>query len=232
VRHMVVVIPARDEQALVARCLSSVIAAGRYLRSRHPAIGVSIVLVADDCTDDTSLIARGFDDVSVIDIDAGNVGVARATGVHAALAAVSVPTSEVWIANTDADSVVPRRWLVEQLRQARHGADLVVGTVRPEFADLTEEQVRAWSARRTAAPNGHVHGANLGVGADVYLAAGGFEPIAEHEDVGLAERCVRAGATMVATARCEVTTSGRPVGRTPGGYASYLTTDLLADPAL
>jgi hypothetical protein len=37
---------------------------------------------------------------------------------------------------------------------------------------------------------------------------------------------------MVATARCEVTTSGRPVGRTPGGYARYLTTELLADPAL
>lgn len=231
-RDIVVVIPARDEEALVARCLTSVLAAKGYLRSRRPAVRVSVVLVADNCTDATSRIARGFDDVTVVDIDAANVGVARATGVRTALAATPVAADAVWIANTDADSVVPRRWLMEHLRHAQRGAQLVVGTVRPEFADLSPDQVRAWQSTHSPEANGHVHGANLGVRADVYLAAGGFDPVAEHEDVELVQRCIRAGAPVAATARCEVVTSGRQVGRTPGGYARYLSTDLLADPAL
>jgi len=232
VRDIVVVIPARDEEALVARCLESVLAAVRYLRSRRPAVRVSVVLVADNCTDATSRIARDFDDVTVVDIDAANVGVARATGVRTALAATPAAADTVWIANTDADSVVPRRWLVEHLHHAQRGAQLVIGTVRPEFADLSPEQVRAWRASHTPAANGHVHGANLGIRADVYLVAGGFDPVSEHEDVELVRRCTLAGAPAVATARCEVVTSGRQVGRTPGGYARYLSADLLADPAL
>lgn len=231
-RLMTVVVPARDEQELVGRCLSSVLAAARLLESRRRSTRVSVVLVADSCADDTARVARGFPGVTVVEIDAANVGVARAAGVRAALAATDAPTAAVWIANTDADSVVPRRWLLDHALLARRGAQLVIGTVRPEFADLTPEQASAWTARHTVAANGHVHGANLGVRADVYLAAGGFAPVAEHEDVDLVERCARGGARAVATARCEVLTSGRQVGRTPGGYARYLRTDLIADPAL
>jgi len=229
--RIAVVIPARDEEDLVTRCLESVAAARRFLQARLPGVSVTVVVVADSCVDATADLARRFDDVTVVEVSAANVGVARATGVDTALA-LAGGADGVWIANTDADSVVPRRWLLEHARAARRGTDVLIGTVRPEFADLTPEQVRAWRSTHTrGVANGHVHGANLGVRASVYLAAGGFPRLAEHEDVELVERCVIAGAASAATAQCEVVTSGRQVGRTPGGYARHLRTELTASVA-
>ena len=67
-----------------------------------------------------------------------------------------------------------------------------------------------------------MHGANLGVRADAYLAAGGFRTVAEHEDVGLVETLRAAGAPIDSTDRAPVTTSARSTGRVPGGFAGYL----------
>jgi glycosyltransferase involved in cell wall biosynthesis len=236
---IIVVIPARDEEELIGSCLASVLEARSYALSRVRGAAVHVFVVADSCRDETAAIARGFAGVTVLEVDATNVGRARRMGVEAGLeasrpvdaeGAASWPDPTVWIANTDADSVVPQNWLLEQVHLARRGVQLMIGTVRPRFDDLTWAQVRAWEATRTGTANGHVHGANLGIRADVYLEAGGFPALAEHEDVDLAARCAALGAKTVATMRCEVTTSGRSVGRTPGGYARYLTTDLLADP--
>ena len=76
----------------------------------------------------------------------------------------------------------------------------------------------AWRATRVPGrPNGHVHGANLGVRADAYLRAGGFPDRPAHEDVDLVAALVASGARVVATDACDVLTSGRLVGRAPGG---------------
>lgn len=75
--------------------------------------------------------------------------------------------------------------------------------------------------------NGHVHGANLGIRADVLRRGGGFPPLAVHEDVRLIERVRAQGARVVASAGAEVCMSGRLVGRAPDGYARYLREDLL-----
>jgi glycosyltransferase involved in cell wall biosynthesis len=238
VEHIAVVIPARDESDLIGRCLASVLAARTVIGSQRHAPTVSVVVVADRCTDDTASVARRFDGVTVVEIDAGNVGIARATGVLLALESSGPAPTGVWIASTDADSVVPDGWLAEQAAFARRGAGVVLGTVRPDFADLTAEQAAAWTELHSAADSvGEVHGANLGVRGDIYLAVGGFPGLPEHEDVGFVERCVALGAQIAATDRCEVTTSGRQVGRTPGGFARYLRDDLVqsdsfANPAL
>jgi glycosyltransferase involved in cell wall biosynthesis len=233
-----VVIPARDESELVGRCLDSVLAAKARLEKKHGDVCVSVTVVADRCTDDTADVARAYPGVTVVQIDAGNVGMARATGAMLAIEASDALPHDVWIASTDADSAVPPGWLIEQMRLARRGAAVVLGTVRPDVDDLSTEQASAWAAVHTPATSvGEVHGANLGLRADVYLAAGGFPGIAEHEDAALVDRCASAGAEIVATGRCEVATSGRQVGRTPGGFARYLRDDLLrshdfANPAL
>jgi glycosyltransferase involved in cell wall biosynthesis len=220
-----VVIPARDEEALVGRCLASVERAAA--RARAVGVPVRVILVADDCRDGTAGIARAAG-VEVIESAAGRVGAARARGVDAALAGWAGPDDELWIACTDADSEVPPAWITSQLELADAGADVVVGTVRPELADLSPEQVAAWRATRVPGrANGHVHGANLGVRAGAYLAAGGFPAVAEHEDVDLVARMRARGASVVASAAGEVLTSGRRDGRTPGGYAGYLHVSLL-----
>jgi glycosyltransferase involved in cell wall biosynthesis len=217
--HIAVVIPARDEEELIGRCLASVLEAARHVTAR-----VTVIVVADGCLDGTVAVARGFRGVRVVELEFANVGAARAAG-----AAVALDLGSDWIANTDADSVVPPNWLSHQLELAGAGWDLVVGTVRPDFAELEPEQQQAWLAtHHRGQPNGHVHGANLGVRASAYLAAGGYLPMPEHEDVDLVARL--AGHRSVATDEAEVVTSARRFGRTPGGYARFLRETLAVVP--
>lgn len=233
-RALAIVIPARDESALIGRCLASIQTAIAQAERLWDDVGplVSVVVVADRCVDDTAAIARRFEDVTVLEIDAANVGRARAAGVHSALTRINEPLSTVWVANTDADSVVPPNWLTVQAEFARRRKGMMIGTVRPDFRDLNDEQVAAWRATHFVGnPNGHVHGANLGVRADFYLAAGGFPEYALHEDVELAGHVMRLGAKVAVSDHCEVVTSGRKEGRTPGGYASFLASGLLSSDA-
>jgi glycosyltransferase involved in cell wall biosynthesis len=227
IEHVVVVVPARDEQDRIMRCLESVRSAVRRLGRTGPP--VTIVVVADGCTDETVARARSMAGVTVLEQPSRGVGAARAHGVEYGIALAACDPRSVWIANTDADSRVPREWLAHQLRVADSGGDVVVGTVRPDFRDLDELQIRAWtSMHRPGHPNGHVHGANLGVRASAYRAAGGFSATPEHEDVDLVARIATLGFALVPSDEGEVITSGRRQGRTPGGYARYLREDLIA----
>lgn len=234
VRAVAVVVPAHDEAELVSRALDGVDRARRLTARTHPEVRVVVVLVADACTDGTVAAARAHPRVTVVEIEARGVGVARSAGVDVALDELGAPSGDlpldaVWIACTDADSVVPPGWIDDQLDRAATGADVVVGTVRPDFADLSPRQIAAWTARHTPGrPNGHVHGANLGVRASSYRAVGGFAPVDLHEDNDLVDRLRSSGATLVASDVGEVLTSGRRDGRTSGGYAGYLAVDLLA----
>ncbi|WP_307852518.1 glycosyltransferase family A protein [Glaciihabitans sp. dw_435] len=230
IRAIAVVIPARDEEELIGQCLRSVQVAVQYLQTARGTLAppVTIIVVADGCLDRTASVARAFPGVRVVELESANVGAARASGVDAALATRHVPEKRLWIANTDADSVVPRHWLSHQLELADAGHDVMIGTVRPDFKDLTAAQIRAWRAtHKPGAANGHVHGANLGVRASAYTRAGGYLSRAEHEDNDLVDRLRETAADLLATDRCEVVTSGRQVGRTPGGYAGYLRSQLL-----
>lgn len=212
-----VVVPARDEAERIDACLVSLRASAA--RVAEP---VEIVVVADGCLDDTAARARRHG-VTVIESPGSNVGGARTLGAGYAL-----DLGATWLASTDADSVVPVGWLAGQLDLAAWGAEVVVGTVRPRFDELTPEQVDAWHRTHDAGQAlGHVHGANLGISADAYRRGGGFRELPEHEDTDLVERLRDAGAVVVASDRFEVETSGRHVGRTPGGYARYLRDDLL-----
>ena len=81
----------------------------------------------------------------------------------------------------------------------------------------------AWRLRhRLADGHPHVHGANLGVRGDTYLAAGGFRNVAAHEDVLLRDAVRALGGIVVSTGSGPVLTSGRQRGRAPAGLAHYL----------
>jgi len=222
VRAVAVVIPAHDEEALIGRCLASVTRAVARAREREPGLVATVVVVLDACTDTTAPQARRWP-VEVLEISARNVGTARRVGIAHALASLGAVAEGTWIAMTDADTVVPRDWITHQLDLMDAGIDLVLGTVRPDFADLSARHAAYWRATHPRGrPPGNVHGANLGVRASTYAAAGGIRDLIEHEDVALV-RAVRAlGAREHASDVHEVETSGRFTGRTPGGYAAFL----------
>jgi glycosyltransferase involved in cell wall biosynthesis len=221
--HVAVVIPARDESELISRCLRSIVVASRRLATRtRGRVSASVVVVADGCVDDTAALARNYP-VSVLEVEPMGVGAARAFGVGDRLRVLGMDARRLWIANTDADSIVDESWLVSQVAAADRGADALVGGVRPEFSDLTAAQVNRWrSSHSRGAARTHVHGANLGFRASAYIGVGGFRPLPEHEDVDLIERMRAGDAHIRYSGRTDVVTSGRAVGRTPGGYAGYL----------
>ena len=218
---MAVVIPAHEEEELIGACLDSIRAAVAAARSVISRVSVHVAL--DACTDATARIVQEAGADLVVPTARG-VGAARDAGVAAALAAhARTPLRRLWIAHTDADSVVPMNWLTHQWQLASAGADVVVGTVRPDFRDLSAAQTTAWWATHVpGTANGHVHGANLGTRASTLVAAGGFEPVLEHEDVLLVAETRARGARVAASDAAWVQTSGRPVGRTAGGYAGDL----------
>ncbi|WP_407320363.1 glycosyltransferase [Isoptericola halotolerans] len=227
-----VVVPVHDEEELLGMCLGALQRAVARLRRTCPDLRVQTVVVLDGCTDGSAAVAHGSG-LAVVTTPASGVGAARHAGVEAArrrAAAAGRPVDPLatWLACTDADSEVPEHWLVRQVDLARAGADVVVGTVRPRLDELSPDRAAAWLATHDPhSANGHVHGANLGVRLSTYLAAGGFAPVQEHEDVGLVLQARRSGAHVVADAGCEVLTSARLVGRTPGGYARHLREDLV-----
>lgn len=214
VRAVAVVVPAHDERALLPGCLAALAVA-----AHHPAldgIPVRLVPVLDACTDGST--APG-----AVRITARNVGIARATGCAVALR--DCPPEQLWLATTDADSRVPADWLAVQLRLHRAGADAVAGTV--QVADWSGQPARV--RRRFASTYGqpgedhrHVHGANLGLSATAYLAAGGVPALPVGEDQALADALRATGHRVVATGRIPVRTSARRTGRATGGFADHL----------
>ncbi len=219
-----IVVPARDEEALLPACLDAVEDARAVLRATHPDVATRTFVVLDVCRDGTAGVVAARPDVVGLPSLAGNVGAARALGVEAAARWASATTDgPLWVAGTDADSVVPPHWLAAQVEMAALGRDLVVGTVQPRPGDLPADLLSTWHAAHDAADgHPHVHGANLGFSLRAYEHVGGFPPLAAHEDVALVEAVRRAGLDWVATGSIAVTTSGRRTARAPHGFAGYL----------
>lgn len=227
IRAIGVVVPARNEEQRLPRCLDSLTAAALALRAEAAEVPhLRLIVVDDGSTDGTARIAAGRRGVEVVTSSAGRVGAARRLGVQRLLSRqrrAGMTPGQVWIACTDADSAVPEEWLLTQLAHARAGVDLLLGTVRPDPAELAGGVLAAWRLRHLLGDgHPHVHGANLGVRGDSYLAAGGFPDVAAHEDLLLRDAVGQGGGWVVSTGASPVLTSGRQSGRTPAGMALYL----------
>lgn len=222
---VVVAIPARDEEA----CLPAALAAVRLAAERCP-VPVVVAVAADACTDGTEGVARDLADV-VVRTDRGCVGAARAAAVEAGLAAIALDPARVWVASTDADSAAPSGWLAVHLAFADAGVQLLRGSVRPD-PGCPPDLLRRWRhAHPPREHHDHVHGANLGVRADAYRAAGGFADLVVDEDRALVAAVLAAGRPAASTDRAPVVTSARTAGRVRDGFAGYLRAlDALTEP--
>lgn len=220
---VVVVVPAHDEAASIVACLRAVRASLRLCgvpaRRRH------VVVAADDCADATAALARG-EGAHVIEVTHRNVGAARRAGAARALELARPQAMEdVWLATTDADTLVPAHWIPAQLALAR-AADAVAGIVevrdwseRPPW--LAERFARSYPVARTR-EHPHVHGANLGVRASAYLACGGFPALACAEDHALVAALAAGGYRVNRPRDLAVVTSARRASRVVGGFGDHL----------
>jgi cellulose synthase/poly-beta-1,6-N-acetylglucosamine synthase-like glycosyltransferase len=106
------VIPAYNEEALIGKCLASVVA--EVERSGRP---VDIVVVNNASTDRTREIAEGFPGVRVVDELEKGLVAARDAGFRA--------TTAELVANIDADTVVPAGWIDTVLAEFERDPRLV-----------------------------------------------------------------------------------------------------------
>ena len=221
IRLVGVVVPAHNEQDLLPSCLASLRRAARAL----PGIPVRLVVVADACRDRTAEVARRGGAV-VVTVGAGSVGGARAAGVREVLRrAAHLDPADIWLATTDADTLVPARWLREHARYGDEGWDAVAGTVRVADWSGYQPGTRTQFRKRYGAGAGqhaHVHGANLGFRAAAYLGAGGFPDVPTAEDRALVEALTANGSRVRRTRALSVVTSARREGRAPHGFSHYL----------
>ncbi|KQT94535.1 hypothetical protein ASG49_06655 [Marmoricola sp. Leaf446] len=221
-----VVVPARDEELLLGGHLVALARAVAGLRRARPAVRVAATLVLDACTDGSADLVRrtaaGWGWLEAVEVELGCVGRARAAGVdRARVVHHDLPPERVWVASTDADSVVPPDWLRHHAQVAADGAALLTGTVRP--VGLSAARLDRWhAAHQLGEGHEHVHGANLGFTLAANDAVGGFAPLSTGEDVDLVARLRSTGVPWVASAAAPVLTSGRAVSRAPEGFAEFV----------
>ena len=247
--HAVVVVPARNEEALLPGCLAALSTAMDRWEQHHAQGSAAVVVAADGCEDATVSVAeraRHADPrLHVVELGDGEGGVGRARRAaagHARGLFPDVPAERLWLASTDADSRVPADWLLAQTTTAGEREALVLGTVDVELeaggagsgegsgaaegaaGTARHAALEAWrAAYRHGEGHPHVHGANLGLPWSLYEAAGGFPAVPEHEDVELTGAVRALGEErVIATDRARVCTSARLVGRTPGGFSGFL----------
>lgn len=211
-----IAIPAHNEEDTIALSVAAAMEAGR-----HPALGgesFEVVVALDACNDATGDRARALG-ARTVEVDARNVGVARACAAQAL-----IEKGARWLAFTDADTLVAPEWLRDQLSLA---SDAVCGCVG----------VADWSCHGADAPrlhahflatyhdrdgHRHIHGANLGVSTALYRGVGGFKPLKCSEDVDLVHALELAGARIAWSAKPRVVTSARRHARAKGGFADAL----------
>jgi glycosyltransferase involved in cell wall biosynthesis len=221
IRAVGIVVPAHNEENLLPFCLASLHDAAQALRG----VRVHLVVVADACRDLTAQVARQHG-ASVVTVGARNVGAARAAGVRQVLhVARRLDPADVWLATTDADSVVPAGWLCQQARHASQGWDAVVGTIQVADWSGYHPATRALFSERyngETGPHSHIHGANLGFRASAYLKAGGFPAEPTAEDHAFVTALTACGCRVLHTRALPVVTSARREARAPHGFSRYL----------
>ncbi len=229
IRHVAVVVPARDEAETIDSTMASI---DRARRALPAGVTSSCIIVLDASIDETYVVIerrtkhatrsrRDLTPPRIVRSSRGCVGAARSLGCRIAMAGALHAPRHIWLANTDADTTVPSHWLDAQLELAERDVGAVAGTV--ELGDDIDASLRArFTATYEISNDGthrHVHGANLGVRGDIYQRAGGWRPLHTGEDHDLWGRLGRV-TTGVSSTAITVRTSARTRGRAPAGFAS------------
>jgi glycosyltransferase involved in cell wall biosynthesis len=187
-----VIVPARNEEACLALCLESLVS--------QTGIYFELIVVDDDSADRTTVIARSFPGVQVI--QAGPL-LDNWTGKNNAMSAgaKAAHTKAKWLLFTDADTVHKPGSLARAVAEAeQHGAALLSYSPQQEVRTLCEKAVMPVIFAELAAtyppnkvndpasPIAAANGQYLLISREAYDAVGGHATIASDllEDVAMA----------------------------------------------
>lgn len=235
-----IVVPARNEESLLPAALRSVREAidhaDRALRldiAPHPTclprvalefghLDATLTVVAHRSTDRTAEIGRTWADL-VVELPSGSIGEARNSGHPGSLDEITrFAHRHGSLLMTDADSTVPKHWILEHLLHLRDGASIVAGTVKVEEWSDWPPNLRAHYEAEYARDGNHVHGANLASATTAFAQLGGFRKLDSGEDQDLVDRALGLGLRVDWCESAAVTTSARRTARASQGFADYL----------
>jgi glucosyl-3-phosphoglycerate synthase len=231
-----VVVPARNEEALIGSCLEALAAQAGVEPSAY-----EVLLILDRCTDRTEARARDISTdhprlrLHLLEGPGEGSGPARRVGMDVACARLlRVGRPGGLLACTDADTVVASDWLAAQLIALSRGARAIGGRIEladdgtlpahvsrthAELGRLRHERLRSDPDTRGATEHWQFSGASLGLAAELYWEIGGLEPLAALEDEGL-ERALREQQVPIERLlSVRVTTSPRLEGRAQRGLS-------------
>lgn len=234
-----VVVPARNEEALIRMCLKAL--SGQKGLSFEE---YEVLLVLDHCTDGTEARALEIADAHPsfrlysLDGPAKGSGHARRVGMEAACTRLlEIGKPHALISSTDADTVVASDWLAAQLAAADRGARAIGGRIELDDDGSLPESLLDWHAERGnrrrlkllsdpsrlgKAEHWQFSGASLALTAETYREIGGLEPRDALEDEHLENVLRRRGIPIDRLLSVRVTTSARLSGRAGRGLATDL----------
>jgi len=207
------VVPAYNEEALIGSCLTGIIAEISRTRCR-----AEIIVVNNGSTDGTCYIASSYPDVKVVDEPIRGLVRARRAGC--------LEANGKFIANIDADTILPEGWLSTALAEfvRRPGLVALSGPYiyydLPKWAQLGAAGFfrgahAAHLLSRLLGGRGSVmQGGNFIVSRGALEAAGGFNPDFQFygEDAELARRLSKVGVAKFTRALCALSSGRRFVG--------------------
>lgn len=204
------VIPAYNEQALIGKCVESVLAEIK----RSGRTDVDVVVVNNNSTDRTAEIAGSYAGVRVVDEKQKGLVSARDGGFRA--------TTAELVANIDADTLVPPGWLDTVFREFEKDPTLVCLSGPYVYYDLSTwnrfliilfyglTKLIYWLNRYVLRVGSVVQGGNFVFKRDAWIKAGGFNREIKFygEDTDVAVRLSKVGGVKF-TLRLKMLTSGR-----------------------
>jgi glycosyltransferase involved in cell wall biosynthesis len=240
-RKVAIAVPARDEADRIAASLqrlTSLDADGRVA-------SVEIVVLANNCADDTARIAGEFGPgchAIALDLppERAHAGWARRLALDAAANRLRADTDVLM--STDADTLVASDWLVRTLDHLDAGWDAVAGLARLNATELrgldrdhrrrlaliqrherAQNRLRAHAEGEEPWPR-HFYegGASVAMTLGIYRRIGGAPTPPVGEDKALFDAIRGAGGQVRHPTDVRVQTSARLVGRAPGGASDTL----------
>jgi GT2 family glycosyltransferase len=237
-----VAIPVRDEAERIGSCLTAL--------NRQTRVPDAVVLMLNNCTDQTETIARAMvpDLRFRLDLISRNLPPPLANAGHARGFAMATAAEQAGpsgaLLTTDADSIAPPDWVALNLDALRQGADVVCGRaiIDPTEAAMIPAHLHeddalecrliallddfAWmldpEPHDPPARHTEASGASLGVSVEAFHRVGGIPAIAAGEDRAFVRALWLIDARVRHDPAIRMVVSGRTEGRAAGGMADVI----------